>query len=394
MTRRVLLLHNTPKARRYFKALQSGIPELDILTAPVGIRWHGPGKDLPADCLGQVCDYTMRRKWARERIPDWRLRALEHSHRRVARWHINDVWRRMESLQPDAVAVWGGQSVDVASALFVADRLGIQRYVFECGLLPNTTTCDPLGVNADNSVPRSPQFYAQYNKPAAWPRSLLPRPSRRAVDPAQRLPKRYIFIPLQVRLDSQVLLYSPWIRNMRHLVQVVLEAARDSLQHSDVELVFKRHPSCTHDYADLERLFKGLPYARFADGNSTQELIDKALAVVTINSTVGLESLLLNRPVVALGRACYAIPGVAAQARSVPELAQWMRMADAEELPVAPHREAFLNYLVNEYCIPTQHKAPTQAHLRAMAQRLATHPGAVRQAQPAPQPWQWSWNLG
>nr|MBV6630502.1 hypothetical protein [Oceanococcus sp. HetDA_MAG_MS8] len=394
MARRVLLLHNTPKARRYFRTLQSGIDELDIHTAAIGIRWQGAANCLPAACVDEVCDYTMRRKWARERIPSWRLRALEHSHRRVARWHINDVWRRIESLKPDAVAVWGGQSVDVASALFAADRLGVERYIFECGLLPNTTTCDPVGVNADNSIPQDPQFYARYNKSAAWPQNLLPRPSRRRVDAAQRLPKRYLFIPLQVRLDSQVLLYSPWIRNMRHLVQVVLEAARDGLQHSDVELVFKRHPSCTQDYADLERLFQALGCARFADGNSTQELIDHALGVVTINSTVGLESVLLNRPVMTLGRACYAIPGVAAQARSVAELAQWMRMADAGELPAATHREAFINYLLNDYCIPAHHKAPTQEHFRRLSERLKQHPGARRRAQPAAQRWQWSWNLG
>lgn len=394
MARRVLLLHNTPKARRYFSAIQAGMPEFDIHTAPVGIRWHGPANTMPTDCVDEVCDYTMRRKRARERIPAWRMRVLERSHRRVARWHINDVWRRIESCEPEAIGVWGGQSVDVAAALFAAERLGVGRYVFECGLLPNTTTCDAQGVNAENSVPRDPQFYAHYDQTAIWPSRLITRPNRRRVEAAQTLPKRYIFIPLQVRLDSQVLLYSPWIRDMRHFVQVVLEAARAGLSKSDVELVFKRHPSCKQRYDDLDRLFCGLSGVRFADGNNTQQLIENALGVITVNSTVGLESVLMDRPVVALGRSCYAIPGVAAQASNVSELAQWMRQAESATLPATPHREAFIHYLVNEYCIPEPHTAPSEPHFRALAKRLSAPPAAVKQPANRLERWQWSWNFG
>ena len=367
--RRILLLHNTPKARRYFQALAAHIHNLDIRVRGIGLR-GGPA--LAPGEAARIAGYTMARKHARGRIPNWRLRRLQAVHERVARWHYHSARVQILAQRPEAIGVWGGQSVDARAALRAAAALGVPAYTFECGLLPRTTTCDPRGVNADNALPRSPGFYARYDAPAELPRTLLPRAARRP-QAAVTLPRRYVFVPLQVRLDSQVLLYSPWIRDMRHLFAVLTEARREA-GLEDVALVFKRHPSCRADYADLEGLAAAMPGVLFANGNPTQALIDNALGVATINSTVGIEALLLERPVLTLGRACYAIDGVAASAHSVGEVAAWLRGLAQGTLPAARHRQAFLHYLANEYCIPGHHKSPGPAHYAALAQRLDSHP--------------------
>ena len=156
MSHKVLLLYNTPKAKRYFSALHDHVSGLDIHIRPLLARLSGPRLN-PAQ-LGAIADYTMRRKHARYRIPPWRIRLLERAHRRAAQWHFNWAHAEIERIRPDAVGVWGGQAVDVRAALAACDIAGVPRYTFETGLLPNTTTCDPRGVNFDNSVPRDPSF--------------------------------------------------------------------------------------------------------------------------------------------------------------------------------------------------------------------------------------------
>jgi len=189
------------------------------------------------------------------------------------------------------------------------------------------------------------------------------------------LPRDYVFVPFQVALDSQVLLYSPWIRDMRHLFYTVVEAWRASLAGTGIELVFKAHPSAPEQYPDLAAHARSMEGVRFANGNATQELIDGAHGVITINSTVGIEALLRRRPVLTLGRACYAIPGVAERAGDVSALGDWLRRLAADDLDGAPLREAFLHYLANDYCVPDTHKAPGPAHCERVAHRLASTAG-------------------
>lgn len=368
MLRRILLLYNTPKAKRYFAMLRDHVSGLDIRLAPLLMQrsriW------LDSAQITAIADYALRRQRVRYWIPEWRLRLLEGGYRRAAQWHFNWAHQRIERLNPDAVGVWGGRAVDARAALAAADAVGVPRFTFETGLLPGTTTCDPRGVNFDNSVPREPAFYERYQRRSPLPQALLPRAGRRY--PARViLPERYLFVPFQVWLDSQMLLYSPWIRDMRHLVMVVTEAWRTTLARHGVHLVFKMHPSCKERYLDLQAAVAREPGLLFANGNPTEELIRGACGVITVNSTVGVEALLMGRPVLALGQACYAIPGVACTASTVGEVSQWMAALVDGSPPEARHREAFLQYLNNDYCIPGHHTAPGPTHFRAIAARLS-----------------------
>lgn len=368
MARRVLLLYNTPKARRYFNRLAAHVPDVDIRVAPLLVGRRGP-RPTPADAAW-AAEYSLRRKRARYWIPDWRMRLLEGAHLKAARGHY--AWARsaVGRHEPDAVGVWGGQAVDVRAARAAAGALGVPAYVFETGTLPDTTTCDPRGVNHDSSVPRTPDFYAHYERAAELPGRLQQRPACTSRARAA-LPRDYVFVPFQVPLDSQVLLYSPWIRDMRHLFTAVVEAWRTTLAARGIELVFKTHPGDRQAYPDLHAVARREPGIRFADGNSAQELIDGARGVITINSTVGIEALLRQRPVIALGRAFYAIPGVADAADDVFRLAAWLASLGDGTLPRPVHRQAFLSFLARDYCIPDHHERPGPDHGRAIARRLS-----------------------
>jgi len=275
--------------------------------------------------------------------------------------------RLLRKERPDAVAVWNGSHRYCALFTSMCEA-GVLKLYFENGLLPGTTTLDPRGVNYRNSVPRDPEFYRSYARRhpdrlrSVQAVTLVPRQAKRQSQSVE-LPGSYIFIPFQDDWDTQIRLFSPWISDMRELFSFAQLVA----QRSGRVVVLKEHPSSRVKYPDLATRVSDKVI--FANGNSTQELIENADCVVTINSTVGLESMLLAKPVLVLGEAFYAIDGIAASARSAEEglalletLPSW---GVSEEL-----RQAFISYLRDEYCVPGRWQDGGAEHFAAVARRI------------------------
>ena len=132
-------------------------------------------------------------------------------------------------------------------------------------------------------------------------------------------------------------------------------------------VVFKEHPSSREVYPDLhnrchERLL-------FANGNPTQELIEASALVVSINSTVGLESVLLNKPLLTLGLAFFNVEGVVMHADSAEQALDLIERFP--DWPIEPAlRRAFLHYLSCCYCLPGRWQDAKPEHLQNVVQRL------------------------
>ncbi|WP_420428331.1 hypothetical protein [Algiphilus sp.] len=361
---RIQLFYNSPKARRYFRAIRDGLNEDTVALAPIGLS-SAPA--LPEAELAWMTAYSTARKAARPDLSEARLRQYTQVLRRFARWHYGAVHQRMRLMRPDVVGVWGGQGVDTRAVRRAAAALGIPCMLFETGLLPSTTTADTRGVNFENSVPRDPQFYARYTAPAELPRHFVPR--RAPQGEAEPLPARYVFMPFQVALDSQVLLYSPWIRSMAQFYWVMENCLREVPE--PLHLVCKPHPSCKQAHNELRRHAASHPRLHIVDNHSSEDLIRGAEGVVTLNSSVGIEALLLDCPVLCLGDACYAIPGVAERSRSPERVREWLHALALGRPPAAPLRQPFLHWLANAYVIPGSHKAPEDPHFRRLRARFA-----------------------
>ena len=272
----------------------------------------------------------------------------------------------LDQEQPQVLVLWNG-SHRYCQILLALLPAGTRTAFFENGLLPNTTTFDPQGVNFRNSVPRDAEFYRRYAEHVAQSPEeaieLVPRKPRvEGLQPIE-LPKQYVFMPFQDDRDTQVRLFSPWIKNMRELF-----ALGELIQaKTGLTVVFKEHPSSRESYPELhQRCHASL---LFANGNSTQELIESSLFVVTLNSTVGLESLLLGRPLLTLGQAFFNIPGVVMHADSA---AQMLDIAAAfPEWPVHPElRNGFLHFLKHQYCVPGSWQQADDAHVHEVATRM------------------------
>lgn len=189
------------------------------------------------------------------------------------------------------------------------DSNSIKIAYIENGFLPSTIQLDGRGVNCNNSIPRSADFYMSFvpDQRSSPAKTLVQRASKikdmgfKLVE----LPKKYYFVPFQVPTDTQVLLNSKWIKSMGEFYGV-LEKSIGALPEGFKFLV-KEHPSAS---VRLDELYDKNDKIVFANNHTTQDLVEKSEAVITLNSTVGVESLLLGRPVITLGDACYNIDGL------------------------------------------------------------------------------------
>lgn len=268
----------------------------------------------------------------------------------------------------DVVGVWNGQKQPSSSIAEAAKALGKEVVYFENGLLPNSTTCDWKGVNCENSLPRNSEFYRQFNSEKSLPNELVPRSpiatKAKGVE-SEALPKQYIFVPFQVETDSQIISNSPWIRSMGqfyyHLANVI-----DKLNDKNIHIVIKEHPSESVRHDSLHHQHERI---LFANQCNTQLLIEGAEVIVTVNSTVGIESLLLGKRVIALGNACYGIDEVCAQASSEEQLIHILNNLNLYEVN-SEVKNGFLNCLYEHYVIPTAWGSVDDKHVEALTRRL------------------------
>ncbi len=349
----------------YFKRL---LDETDLqgkVIEPGQLPWPRPWR-LPA-IVARIDWQGLIEEKCQERRVKRKYAGLVY--RILLRFELTWVALRVEALlqseQPANLAMWNG-SHRYCQLLQMLRPKQCGTFFFENGLLPDTTTLDPNGVNYRNSVPRDATFYRVYRAAAGAAEArldLVPRKPRALGAEPIRLPERYVFIPFQDDRDTQIRLFSPWIADMRQLFALGKRLADEC----GLTVVFKEHPSSRERYPELhkqvhERLL-------FANGNATQELIESSDFVVTVNSTVGLESLLLGKPVLTLGQAFFNIPGLVAHADSASEL-----LAMARRFPqwaLEPEvREGFLRYLAAEYCIQGSWRDADAAQLQRVAQRM------------------------
>ena len=270
----------------------------------------------------------------------------------------------METFAPTHFVVWNGKKFHQLLAIEVAKKYNIQIVFFENGLLPNTTTMDFKGVNASNSVPRDIDFYSRLyiDENCNLPTVLTVREAKTVKKVFDNsLPKKYIFVPFQVGYDTQITQHSPWIKDMYVLFEVIQNI---SLQ-VDIAFVIKEHPSDKVNTYDSLHDKKNIYFS----SRSTQELIEHAEAIVTINSSVGIESLLFHKRVIVLGEAFYAIEGISKSAESTNALKNILVTLDSWNTD-KNLIDKFLKYLYCDYLIPDSWKEPSRKHYRKVEKRL------------------------
>jgi capsular polysaccharide export protein len=247
------------------------------------------------------------------------------------------------------ILLWNGGKFRQRIAREVAKILDIEVNFIENGLLPHTLVFDTQGINYDNSLPRKRSFYERYQSNTPLPHALVPRIGKNRESfrgEKAPLPDHFIFVPFQVDSDTQIIMHSPWIKNMRALFEIIEALSQSTPYH----FVLKEHPSSGVKYPDLHQRATHHRRIAFHNSYSTQALIERSLAIITINSTVGVESLLFHKRVVVLGNAFYAIEGLTYPTQDLTLLEK--RIKQIESLPIEDQLiDNFLKYLYNVYLI-------------------------------------------
>jgi capsular polysaccharide export protein len=178
---------------------------------------------------------------------------------------------------------------------------------------------------------------------------IVSRPSRRADvgQSASTLPETpYLFCPLQVPNDSQVTLFSGWTGGMAGFLAALQQAAQKLPDGWHLRL--KEHPSARKSLAD--DLAPLLATGRIILDNSTDSFaqVGGSRGVVTLNSSMGLQSFFFDKPVICLGLSLFAIDGLVTVAGSQADLNAAFSAPDALGFD-ADLRGQFVGWLLSAY---------------------------------------------
>lgn len=260
--------------------------------------------------------------------------------------------RTCQTFPVGAIAILNGVRLagPIAKA-FALDR-GIPTLFFELGNIDQKLFADPQGVNAASRLAHNPErldhFAMSDEEIAAWREAYARRrmtvgtvpQARRSVGmnpwllvdrvaaPLMGIPQGlnlslirrglfklrmwrqregnaikpsepYIFLPLQVSFDSNLLIHS----DHDNLSAIEFAAAR--AQQLGLSLVVKPHPAELDANASARVAKACDAVGCLLTSYNTAELVMGAEEVITINSTVGLDARLMGKPVTLLGRSVY-----------------------------------------------------------------------------------------
>lgn len=275
---------------------------------------------------------------------------------------------------PHVVAVaWNGLKGIRRVFMDGARDAGARTLYFELSPFKARLTCDPKGVNHANALPRNVEFYRGWLENAgldsdAWRAYRLSITQRAALRQNPDLPPNaplgpYLFAALQVPGDSQLVVFGGAFRTVPAFIEALVAAA-EALPDG-WHLRVKEHPSAKIQYAHL---IAGRSRRVVLDNSTdTFALVANSAGVVTVNSSVGIEAMFFDRPVVACGECFWALSGIALAARTPADLSNIFGDPVAQTFEPAA-RAAFLSYLLTDYYIRLD--ADPLAESAKIAQRL------------------------
>lgn len=269
-------------------------------------------------------------------VVDYLLRATGREYEAVRTEYAN-FSHQFDRLGVDVCVFWN----DYRSAgVPAAGACDVDCLYMENGYVPGTIQLDAAGVNRNASVASlSEQELLDRGRPyelptelavagveplsrtdvalgfgskavrdtAAAARSIRHRlPNRGELLPARErqptLPDQFVFVPFQVHDDTQILYNAPFVDDMRSFLTVARQAV-DAVT-PELPVVVKEHPVDRDrvDYSDLRDQFDDV---RWFTDYPIEELTTAADAVVTVNSSVGFQSLSKGTPVVTVGETLY-----------------------------------------------------------------------------------------
>ncbi len=255
---------------------------------------------------------------------------------------------------PEQVAVcWNGLNGTRRVFMRGAKAAGARSLFFELGPFPNRITVDPQGVNFENSLPRESAPYLNWfeeaeNKDWRHVRGKIKQRQGTQIKETGETPPLtdpFIFAALQTPGDSQLRLFGGVYKTVEAFIEGLEEAAQNLPEGWHLRV--KEHPSAPQSFAEKIRAARS-NRVYLDNANDTFVQVAASKAVVTVNSSVGLEAMFYDKPVVACGQCFWQIDDIAHAAGTQSDLN--MTFKHPEKITFSKSaRAAFLSFLDQIY---------------------------------------------
>lgn len=387
----------TSDAAGKVRLLRSGFPAYnlnEVIRASVPDAGPAPSRSVLLDLTLQ--DRLIDWKWTPEDPPQPQTPSRDTSES-YAIWKAEQVVRAyrwlLRQLSPAVVYTWNGSMVVQNALAHCATERGIPSYFLERGLLPDSLVVDPAGVNCRSALagtqalsdwlplpsPVELQQLSAYCQALHDNATTIVKTGTRATQAEARRrlglrpESRVVMLPLQIEHDSNIVLHSPHYKKMADIIH---DAGAAAEANGDVCIVVRPHPEDSGRRDALDALAS--PHVVLSWDLDLHSLLDISDAVVTVNSTVGLESLLQGKPVVALGNSIYSGKGFTHDVAGPADFAPALRAALASERRHTPRQDVlhFLAILLNRLAFSYDKADPwlNRTNLAAMVRRVASSP--------------------
>ena len=322
------------------------------LSQPLERHWRLPslrqgGTSMPADVWMRIEAMEREERRQRRQQPLSSVEIESIRSLRTRQWF--GLLALFERKSVSAVLVWNGYRGRRGLLVEAAKARDIPVVFLERCAFLGFVQVDRDGINAGSRTLNSKDYHQQEPDEAIGRWFRASQRQRRGVNPfapaqrpAEDLPKRFLYCPLQVAADTQLSVFGGWVRDMPDFL-VALTKACEALP-ADMALVVRPHPSCRVGQTSALHLALTNPRIRVIEGSTSAEMLKNCEAVVTVNSSVGLEAFAYDKPVITLGESFYRCPGLTAQAESAAELKGLFSQIDSLDFD-AQLRRRFLTWL-------------------------------------------------
>lgn len=251
---------------------------------------------------------------------------------------LNWYGKKFTDLELDLVVVWNGFSHSFqTAAVEIAKNYHIPIIFLENGLLEGKIFYNTVGVNAQAVL---------FNREITNSKNIFDYLAERvSLTNCNSEKCDYMFFPLQRDIDSNILFNSPYIRNMHQILRFLSDIKESKLISQ--EILYRPHPKENKTHYTRNYVYPNL----IRDSqHELNKLILGSKCVLTVNSTVGITSMLLNKEVVSLGNSLYSKSGVTIHANNFDELRNILISLDDRTYYSQAERELFIaNLAINTH---------------------------------------------
>jgi hypothetical protein len=260
-------------------------------------------------------------------------RPLEDVARRHRRWlscrlrhelRARTALSKIRTARLTSAVTWNGQVGDPAIVAFALRQLQIPTLYAELSPFKGRYFLDHIGVNGASSLQAvRPEDLDPYEDEEELFSQLKEnylgrRTSTTVLNDPRDLPRTFIFAPLQVPTDTQILLHGGGIRRHSEYLDILRQVLPQLPR--GVTLVVKPHPSAPYSASYLRDTIGREIFV--ASDYETRDLLERCAGIVTVNSSIGVDGFLFDKPVIAIGNAPWIKPALARQARTAKEIAE------------------------------------------------------------------------